>query len=147
MDQDPHAPQPQHQPPVQPNYAPPPQAQAHAQQPQAQQPQTPDWANPSPSAAPDGVIVQRSVISEIFDTSFKTFVTPRVLKGIFWLGLAVVTIYSLVVLATMMSAGNGAIRVIALLVVPAIWALMVLYLRVAIEVIVVFFRIEENTRN
>jgi len=79
----------------------------------------------------------------LFDVSMKTFITPSIIKVLFVLGLIAISIFSLILLIAGTQADGGAVLI---LLAPLYWFLGVLYLRVILEVIVVLFRIEENTR-
>lgn len=74
----------------------------------------------------------------------KSFITPSIIKVLFVLGLVVISIFSLILLIAGTQAEDGG--VVLILLAPLYWFIGVLYLRVILEVIVVLFRIEENTR-
>ncbi len=98
---------------------------------------------PAPGAADSGNGAQSGFFSRLFDVSMKTFITPSIIKVLFVLGLVAISIFSLILLIAGTQADGGAVLI---LLAPLYWFLGVLYLRVILEVIVVLFRIEENTR-
>lgn len=92
-----------------------------------------------------GDLPEGSFFSRLFDLSMRTFITPSIVRVLFVLGVIVATLSSLFALVAFALAGDGGI-IVGLIVAPLLWILMVIWFRVAIELIVVFFRIEENTR-
>ena len=86
---------------------------------------------------------QAGFFARLFDVSMKTFITPSIIKVLFILGLVVISIFSLILLIAGTQADGG---IVFVLLAPLYWFVGVLYLRVILEVIVVLFRIEENTR-
>lgn len=81
--------------------------------------------------------------ARLFDVSMKTFITPSITKVLFVLGIIGISIIALVLLIAGTQADDGAVLIVLA---PLYWFFGVLYLRVILEVIVVLFRIEENTR-
>jgi hypothetical protein len=81
--------------------------------------------------------------ARLFDVSMKTFITPSIIKVLFVLGLIMISIFTLILVIAGTQAEGG---IVFLLLAPLYWFFGVLYLRVILEVIVVLFRIEENTR-
>jgi len=82
--------------------------------------------------------------SRLFDVSMKSFITPSIIKVLFVIGIIVISLVALGILAAgFQGDGAGWLVVFA----PFYWLLGILYLRVILEVIVVLFRIEENTRD
>ena len=96
-------------------------------------------ANPDSNTSAD----QAGFFARLFDVSMKTFITPSIIKVLFILGLVVISIFSLILLIAGTQADGG---IVFVLLAPLYWFVGVLYLRVILEVIVVLFRIEENTR-
>jgi hypothetical protein len=81
--------------------------------------------------------------ARLFDVSMKTFITPSIIKVLFVLGLVMISIFTLILVIAGTQADGGTVFI---LLAPLYWFFGVLYLRVILEVIVVLFRIEENTR-
>lgn len=104
--------------------------------------------SPIPSAQPLGATgsgEQKSFFARLFDTSFTSFITPSIIKVLFILGIILISVASLFLLiAGAASAGDGGIVLVILA--PIYWLFGVVYTRVLLEVIIVFFRIEANTR-
>lgn len=102
-------------------------------------PSSPQPATPG-SGSGDGTFFSR-----LFDTSFSTFVTPSIVRVLFILGIVVISIVSLFMLIGGLSTiddGGLALVVVA----PLYWVLGIIWIRVLIEVVMVLFRIEANTR-
>jgi hypothetical protein len=103
--------------------------------------QPPIGGGPGPEAgAGEGPFFQR-----LFDLSFSRFVTPSVIKLLFILAVAVVSLFALFMLilgfATITRGG-----ILFVLLSPLYWLLGVIYARVFLELIIILFRIEANTR-
>jgi len=100
---------------------------------------------PSPGSGPVGNAgAQAGFFSRLFDVSMKTFITPSIIKVLFIIGLIVISLGSLILFIAGTQADGG---IVLVLLAPLYWFVGVLYLRVVLEVIIVLFRIEENTRN
>ena len=78
----------------------------------------------------------------LFDFSFASFVTLRILKVIYVLLLAVSSIAALGLIVTGFGAGMG---ILALILAPLLWLVGAVFARVYVELIAVLFRIGENT--
>ena len=118
--------------------------------PPEQTPAVPATPQPTPAAPatptappPSSDTKGPGFFSRLFDVSMTSFITPSIIKVLFVLGIVVISIVSLVLLIAGAQADGGAVLI---LLAPLYWLLGVLYLRVILEVIVVLFRIEENTR-
>lgn len=105
-------------------------------------PVPPAPGQPTPTAAPNPDGGQPGFFGRLFDVSMKTFITPSIVKVLFILGIVVISLVTLALLIGGTQDGGGFLFLIA----PLYWFIAVLYLRVILEVIVVLFRIEENTR-
>ena len=86
----------------------------------------------------------RGFFADLFDFSFKEFITIRIIKVIYILGLVVIGIGALFALVTGLSAG-GSGAVTTLIFVPLGALLGVIFVRVYLELVVVIFRIGENS--
>lgn len=87
---------------------------------------------------------RQGIVAEILDLSFSTFITTRLIKVLMVLGLVLIGLWSITAVIAAFSEGFGN-GVLALLLVPLIAAASVLALRVYLELIIVIFRIAENT--
>ena len=82
----------------------------------------------------------------LFDLSFSRFVTPSLIKLLFILAVAVASLFALFMLiAGLATISRGGILLVLLA--PLYWLLGVIYsCRVLLELIIILFRIEANTR-
>jgi hypothetical protein len=86
----------------------------------------------------------KSFFGGLFDLSFKEFVTIRVIKVLYVLAIILAAIAAIGFIVSGFAAG-GAEGVIMLVLSPLIFFLYVLAARVWLEIIVVIFRIADNT--
>ena len=83
-------------------------------------------------------------LGSIFDLSFTEFITIRIIKFLFILGIILAAIGTLLLIVTGFSNGIGA-GILSLVLSPLIFLVYVLLARVWCEMIIVMFRIAENT--
>ena len=83
-------------------------------------------------------------LGSIFDLSFTEFITIRIIKFLFILGIIFAAIGTLLLIVTGFSNGIGA-GILSLVLSPLIFLVYVLLARVSCEMIIVIFRIAENT--
>lgn len=86
----------------------------------------------------------RGFFADLFDVSFKEFITIRIIKVIFVLGLLVIGIGALFALIAGLS-GGGTGAIASLIFVPLGALLTIIFFRVYLELVVVIFRIGENS--
>ena len=80
----------------------------------------------------------------LLDFSFTEFVTTKIIKFLYILAIVVLGLMSLGWLIAGIL-GGALSAILSLILVPLFFALMVIYTRVALEIIMVIFRIAENT--
>lgn len=85
-----------------------------------------------------------SFFSSLFDFSFSTFVTTKIIKVLFVLGIIFAGLWSIMIFFSLASKG-GASTILGLILIPLLFILGVIYFRVVLEIIIVIFRIAENT--
>jgi len=87
---------------------------------------------------------EKNFFSNLFDFSFAEFVTTRIIKLLFAIAIiaAAVVAISLIVSGFGTGVGKG---ILLLILSPVIFILYVLGARVCLELIIVMFRIAENT--
>lgn len=86
----------------------------------------------------------KGVIGSVFDLSFTEFVTTRVVKLLFILGVLVAGIATLSLILTGFHRGFF-FGVVALLFSPLVFLLYTILMRIWCEMVIVIFRIAENT--
>ena len=87
----------------------------------------------------------RTRAAKLFDTGFQELITPEVIKLVYILAIAAYAVFVvvLVVAGFVESVGGG---VLMLLLSPLLVALGFLAIRVCLEVLIVFFRLERHLR-
>lgn len=82
--------------------------------------------------------------SRFFDFSFRTFVTPSLIKVLFIVFMVVIglSVLGMIIIGFMASAGTGVMFLIGGIIYGF---LALLWARVILEIVVVFFRIKEDT--
>lgn len=89
---------------------------------------------------------EKGFFSSLFDISFQSFVTPRVVGVLYILGLIVTGLYALFIVIAAFAA-DTALGVAALVIgAPLAFLLGALYVRMLLELAIVLFRINDNTR-
>lgn len=88
---------------------------------------------------------ERGFFARLFDTTFKTFVTPSIVRVLFVLAVILISLFSLLLLGSgLANRDDGGLVLVVLA--PLYWILSIIWVRVLIEVVMVLFRIEANTR-
>ena len=88
---------------------------------------------------------QKGLIASLFDLSFTEFVTTRIVKFLYILGILAAGIGGLAIVASGFSSGSGAAGAASLIVAPLAFLGYVMAARIWLEVVIVLFRIAENT--
>lgn len=112
-------------------------------------PSPPPPGGPSPGWVPGGPPTSRGFLSRLFDTSFTEFITPGVVRVLYVLAMVLAGLYAVFFLVAGLAAladGNGG-GLVLIVVSPVAFLLMVIYARVALEVVLALFRIAENTEH
>jgi len=86
----------------------------------------------------------KGFFGSLFDFSFSEFITPRIIKLLFVLAIIIAAIFALFMLVAGI-AGGGAEAFLAIIGAPLLFLLYVIMARVWLEVIMVMFRIADNT--
>lgn len=87
---------------------------------------------------------QKGLFGSLFDLSFTEFVTTRVIKVLFVLAIIISAIGALALLVGGIASGVGT-ALLAIILTPIAFCLSVLGARIWLEVVIVLFRIAENT--
>ena len=87
---------------------------------------------------------QESFFGGLFDFSFTKFITIRIVKVLFIIMIVLAGLWTLGLLISLFSEGAGP-ALLGLIIAPLMFFFSVLMARVWLEVIVVLFRIAENT--
>lgn len=86
----------------------------------------------------------KGFLASLFDLSFSSFITLKLIKIIFVLMLIGAGLYTLVIIGTAFAADTVA-GVLALVLSPVIFLFFAIMARVYLEVLIVVFRIADNT--
>lgn len=94
----------------------------------------------------------RGFVSSLFDFEFKTLVSPRIIRILYILVIVFAILYALAVfiagIGSITQGGGPAVLgfLLAFVAAPLLFLVFAAYSRVLLEVALVLFRIEENTR-
>ncbi len=90
---------------------------------------------------------EKSFFQALFDFSFSSYVTPKIIKFVYALSIAGAGLFLLMMLsAGLLARGMGpAEGLIVLVVAPLAAFLIVLYSRIMLELVMVLFKISEDT--
>lgn len=84
------------------------------------------------------------VLKGLMDLQFRTFATPKLIRIVYVISVAMITLGALSFLAGALTEGGG-FAVFGLVAAPVFWLFGIIYVRVILETIIVLFRIAENT--
>lgn len=94
----------------------------------------------------------KSFLGSLFDFSFTYFITGKLIKFLYFIFIALAGVVTVSIIisafgagATLGSSGTGTlVGILALIVSPIIFLIVVTYARVALELVMVLFKIEEH---
>jgi Zn-dependent protease with chaperone function len=84
-----------------------------------------------------------SFFQALFDTSFREFITTRIIKVLYVLGMVLAGLGALGILIGGLSQGGAGVA--SIIIAPLAFILWVISLRVWLELVIVIFRIADNT--
>ncbi len=93
---------------------------------------------------PSSQLEAKGLVAGLFDFSFSTFITLKFLRVIYGLLMALIVLFGLLFFAQTASQGGTAF-LFALVVVPVVMFVYLVFARIYMELIALFFRIGENT--
>lgn len=85
-------------------------------------------------------------LAALFDFSFSSFITAKLIRVLYALGLLMAGVSTLFVLATSFTQGFM-FGVVMLILAPLVFLFLAMYMRVMLEVLMVLFRIAEDVRS
>lgn len=97
-----------------------------------------------PSAPPSIPLAPLTPLAPLLDFRFTKFITVKIVQVLYLVGIVVIALYTLAAVIGVFQTGAGK-GIVALILSPLVFLISVLVLRVYLEVIVVLFRIAENT--
>lgn len=87
---------------------------------------------------------QKGFFGRLFDTSFSEYITPSIIKVIFIIGVLLAGIAAILLLFGGVR-GGGMGAVLSLVIAPIAFVLYVIGVRISCELIIIMFRICDNT--
>lgn len=84
-------------------------------------------------------------IHSLFDFSFSSFITAKIIKLLYGIALAVSGLVSLFIIIFGFSNSFSSGLLMLIIVAPLVFIILTIYSRVMLELIIVVFRIAENT--
>jgi hypothetical protein len=93
-----------------------------------------------------GPTIPQGFFGRLFDTSFRSFITPSIISLVFILLVILAGIFTLIVVAAAFNESSGA-GLVTLILSPVVFLLYVILARMYLELVVVLFRVEANTRD
>jgi Domain of unknown function (DUF4282) len=88
-------------------------------------------------------VTQKGFFASLFDTSFSSLVTPRIIKVIYIILLVVLGLVAVVALITGIARGGASI-IATIIIVPLAFLLYVIFARVYLEIVIVLFKIKDS---
>ena len=88
----------------------------------------------------------QSFFSSLFDYSFSSFVTPRIIRILYVLATILISLWTLALVLAGFNISSGAGLVMLVVVGPLLFLISMIYARVGLELIIVFFRINGNVQ-
>lgn len=86
-----------------------------------------------------------SFFGSLFDFSFSNFITTKLIKFLFGAGIVLGGIFGVISVITSFSQGVGT-GLLSLVLMPVGYLLGIIILRIWLELVIILFKIEENTR-
>jgi ABC-type Na+ efflux pump permease subunit len=87
---------------------------------------------------------QKGFLSTLFDFSFRNFLTSKVIKFIYVVSMIIIALETIAFVAIAFKA-NSALGALTLLIFgPIYFVLVMMWIRIVLELVVVFFRIQED---
>lgn len=85
-------------------------------------------------------------LNSLFDYSFSSFITSRIIKVLYVLTTIVVALWTLLLILAAFNASSGLGLVTLLFIGPLFFLIAMIYARVGLELLMVIFRIHEDVR-
>jgi Domain of unknown function (DUF4282)/zinc-ribbon domain len=88
----------------------------------------------------------KGFFAALFDYSFGSFVTPRIIKILYVLATILISLWTLLLILAAFNVSGGAGVVMLLVGGPLLFLIAMIYARVFLELVIVFFRINGNVQ-
>ena len=109
-------------------------------------PAAPASAPPPYPGGGDESIDAKSFVRSLYTFNFDQLVAPKVLRVLYAMSVVLLSIGAVVVLLATLASGEGSVIVFGLIVVPILYAIYLIFTRVAYEMIAAFFRMADDVR-
>jgi hypothetical protein len=100
--------------------------------------------NPVSCRVGKGFTVEKGFLASLFDVSFSTLITPKVIKVIYLLSMVLIGLAALVFVVGAFQSSAGAGLFVLIVGAPLVSLVYLIYTRVVLEVIIALFRIMES---
>ena len=88
----------------------------------------------------------KGFMAALFDYSFSSFVTPKIIKILYVLATIVISLWTLALVLAAFNASSAAGLLVLIIVAPLFFLVSMIYARVLLEIVIVFFRINGNVQ-
>jgi len=95
------------------------------------------------AAVPDSAAVQ-GFLASLFDLSFTSFITTKLIKVLYVLGMVSSALMALFLVISGFARGSGTGLFMLIIVAPVLFLISVIYCRVLMELFILFFRMAEH---
>lgn len=89
--------------------------------------------------------MENSFFKSLFDMSFNDFITTKIIKILYIISIVVSIILGLVIIFSGFATNSGAMGIFFLILGPAVAFINIIMSRIWLELIIVIFKIAENT--
>jgi hypothetical protein len=97
--------------------------------------------------APDGPLgMSAGFFSSLFDMDFKTLITVRVIKILYWLIIMLASLSALLTFLRVLFTGRPVAIILAVILTPLFYLLEIMFARVGLELVLVIFRMADDVR-
>lgn len=101
------------------------------------------YSTDSASGSPISSAPQTGLVRRLFDFSFTSFITPKIIKALYAMSMLIAGVVAIFVIGAGFNV-NTIVGLLALVLSPIAFLLVLAYSRLSLELVVVFFRIEEH---
>jgi len=89
----------------------------------------------------------QSFLKSLFDLSFSEFITPKIIKVLYIIAMAVAALVALVFIIVAFAGGGAVSGIFALIFAPVVFILYVIMARVWLELVMVFFSMNDKLKS
>lgn len=93
----------------------------------------------------EGQVDQKGFFAELFDISFSDFITTKIIRVLYVISIVAAVLWTLFMVVSVFTSQGVVIGIVALIISPILFILAVICARIYWELIMVVFRIADNT--